>query len=95
MSTPYPEAPVDAPSAPARHPPLTMRRKIAYVCTFFAGVFFSNPPFMPVAIACAAILLLQSRNKKVAILGIVLAGLQVVVVSVFLELMINAGRGVP
>jgi hypothetical protein len=67
---------------------------MAYVFTFFAGVFFSNPSFMPVSIACAAILLFQSRNKKVAILGIVLAGLQVLVVAVFLELMINAARGV-
>ncbi len=80
---------------PGRHPSLTMRRKIAYVCIFFAGAFFSNPSFMPISIACAAILLLQSRNKKVTILGIVLAGLQVLVVAVFLELMINAGRGFP
>jgi hypothetical protein len=72
-----------------------MRRKIAYVCTFFAGMFFSNPSFMPISIACAAILLFQSRNKKVAFLGLVLAALQVVVVAVFLELMINAGRGFP
>ncbi len=81
--------------SPARHPPLTMRRKIAYVYTFFAGAFFSNPSFMPISIACAAILLFQSRNKKVAFLGLVLAALQVVVVTVFLELMINAGRGLP
>jgi hypothetical protein len=84
-----------ASQAPARHPPLTMRCKIAYVCTFFAGMFFSNPSFMPISIACAAILLFQSRNKKVAILGLVLVALQVVVVAVFLELMINAGRGLP
>jgi hypothetical protein len=78
---------------PARPPPLTMKRKIAYVSTFLAGIFFSNPTFMPVSIACAAILLLRSQNKKVTILGLVLVGLQVLVVAVFLELMINAGRG--
>ncbi len=89
------EAAPAAPPAPERRPPLTMRRKVAYVCTFFAGMFFSSPPFMPVSIACAAILLLQTRNKKTAFLGLVLAGLQVVVVAVFLELMLNAGRGVP
>ncbi|MEX2681204.1 MAG: hypothetical protein Q6373_006365 [Candidatus Sigynarchaeota archaeon] len=95
MSARSPDVSPNVIDAPARQPPLTMRRKIVYVCTFFAGVFFSNPPLMPASIACAAILLLQSRNKKVAILGIMLVVLQIVVISVFLELMINAGRGTP
>lgn len=72
-----------------------MRQKVAYIATFIAGLLFTSPSLMYISIACAAILLLQSRNKKVAILGLVLVAVQIVIVSVFIELMINAARGVP
>ncbi|MBN2154173.1 MAG: hypothetical protein JW839_22150 [Candidatus Lokiarchaeota archaeon] len=94
-SNPQGGTPPGAIDTPARHPPLTMRAKVAYVTIFFAGIFFTSPPFIPISIVCAAILLLQNRNKKVAILGVLLVGLDVVVIAVFLELMISAGRAFP
>jgi len=70
---------------------LTSGQRIGFTIVFFMGLLLVSPVFMPGSIACAAILLLQNRNKKVSILGLILVSLQLIILGTYLVLQIQAG----
>ena len=70
--------------------PLSQKQRIACLLVFFAGLVLTNPSCMPGSIACAAILLLVPKNKKITLLGLVICALEIITVSIFLGLTIQA-----
>jgi len=70
--------------------PLNQKQRIAYLLVFFAGLMLTNPSCMPGSIACAAILLLVPKNKKTTLLGLMLCVLEIITVSIFFGLTMQA-----
>lgn len=82
------------PDPPASSEPLSRTQKAWYVSLFFAGLVFTFPALLPASIACASVLLLKPKCRKVNLMGLFVLAVDLIVLAAFTIVYMDSIGGV-